>query len=452
MNAGLPKQLPASAFQNSAGEENAPDDTERNTGMYSDVHEDVSTGLPKQLPASTFQNSAGEENAPDNTERNTGMYSDVHENKSTGLPKQLPARRVLKPFGVYIHWPFCLSRCPYCDFYKEVKKDVPQDEIIDSYLQDLEYYHRFTQDKTVSSIFFGGGTPSLIKPQNIEKIINFIAKKWQIRKDVEISLEANPNSDRGNLFQELKTAGINRLSLGIQALNDKDLRFLGRTHNLKQAQKAIDEVINTFDNHSMDLIYARPKQSLNEWEEELKQATNFGFKHISLYQLTIEEGTVFAAKGIQALDDEAAVQMYAFTNDCLNANGYPQYEVSNYGLPCKHNLLYWEGDDYIGIGKSAHGRFMSEGKIYATTHHLNMEELTAQERAEELIIMGLRLNAGINKQRFFENCGLPFAKAANPQNLQNLISEGFLTETKNGIKATSKGFAVLNKIIEELCC
>ncbi|MBO5442639.1 MAG: radical SAM family heme chaperone HemW [Alphaproteobacteria bacterium] len=360
----------------------------------------------------------------------------------------------MQKLGIYIHWPYCLSKCPYCDFYKEVRKDVPQEQIIAEYLEDLDFYHNFTTDKNIISVFFGGGTPSLIQPQYIDKIINHIHKKWPCAKNMEISLEANPNSNRKNLFSDLKAAGINRLSLGVQALNDKDLKFLGRTHNLQTALKSIDEVIKTFDNHSIDLIYARPHQTLPEWKKELSAAVNLGLKQISLYQLTIEEGTVFAKKGILPLEEEAAAEMYSFTEDFLRQNGYPKYEVSNFAPPqyqSRHNLLYWQGDDYIGIGKSAHGRITHNGKIYATTHRRQTEELTPEERAEELIIMGLRLTEGINKKHFAEKCGIAFNDFVNKNKLQELKETGFLVETPSSLKATPLGFLVLNKLIEEIC-
>lgn len=372
---------------------------------------------------------------------------------STGLSPQMSVKRLFPvPFGIYLHWPYCLSKCPYCDFYKEVRKDVPQEEIINGYLEELDFYHRLTADKTVSSIFFGGGTPSLIEPQYLEKIITYISKLWPMSSQVEISLEANPNSNKPRLFSDLKTAGINRLSLGVQALNEADLKFLGRTHNKEQALLAIEEVIKTFNNHSIDLIYARPQQDIQAWNQELQQAVSFGFKHISLYQLTIEEGTFFAKKGIKPLEEEAAATMYSLTADYLNTHGYPQYEVSNYGQPCRHNLLYWQGDDYLGIGKSAHGRFNYYGKIYASVHPRQLEELTTQERAEELVIMGLRLNSGINKQHFQEICGLDFDNFINQEQLHTLVQEQYIENTLQSIKATPKGFLVLNKLIEELCC
>lgn len=368
------------------------------------------------------------------------------------MSEQLLAKQAFSiPFGIYLHWPFCKSKCPYCNFYKEVRKDIPQEEIINGYVKDLEYYHKLTANKTVSSIFFGGGTPSLIEPKYIEKIIDRVHRLWTTTDEVEISLEANPNSDRPGMFADLYQAGINRLSLGVQALNDKDLKFLGRTHNLKQAVQSIDEVLHCFNNHSMDLIYARPAQTADSWLKELTQAATFGFKHISMYQLTIEDGTFFARKGITALEEEAAAAMYDLTNVYLNSHGYPQYEVSNYGLPCRHNLLYWQGGDYLGIGKSAHGRITTGAKMYASLHPCQLEPLTAEERAEELVIMGLRLIEGINKRRFEQICGLSFDDFINQNNLQDLTAGGFLEDSAETLRATPNGFKVLNKLIEELC-
>lgn len=359
-----------------------------------------------------------------------------------------------KGFGIYIHWPYCLSKCPYCDFFSQARKDVNQDELINGYLQDLDFYRSFTEGRTVTSIFFGGGTPSLLKPQNIEKIINAVAKNWKLSPQAEISLEANPNTNRGNLFSDLRQAGINRLSLGVQAFNDQNLRFLGRTHNLAQALRSVDDVLHTFDNHSMDLIYALPQQTPQEWLNELSQAAAFGFKHLSLYQLTIEEGTFFAKKGIQPADEELAAALYNLTNDTLPSFGYNRYEVSNYardGFQSAHNKLYWQGCDYLGIGPAAHGRIQTDGKIFATTHHLQMECLTPAERAEELIIMGLRLTEGIDKSCFAENCNIPFDAFVNRTRLEKLKAQNLITDTPQNIRATNTGFLVLNYIIEELC-
>lgn len=373
-------------------------------------------------------------------------------------------------FGVYIHWPFCLSKCPYCDFYKEVKKNVPQEEIVAEYKRELDFYYQYTSENIVSSIFFGGGTPSLMKPENVAALIDYVAGKWKTASEIEISLEANPNSDYPEMFADLRRAGINRLSLGVQALNDADLRFLGRTHNLKQAYQAIDGVLQNFDNHSLDLIYARPQQKLSDWEKELAQAASFGMKHLSLYQLTIEEGTVFARKGIKALDEDAAGEMYLFTEDYLADKGIYKYEVSNYARPgyaSRHNLLYWTGQDYIGVGVSAHGRFCFSGfkgnleqkrrdrKIspiyYASTYNCRLEELSQAERAEELLLMGLRLTEGIDKRLFAENCGLDFDDFIDRERLKYLCEAGLLIDTPQNIRATREGFLVLNGIIEQLC-
>jgi len=358
------------------------------------------------------------------------------------------------PLSVYIHWPYCLSKCPYCDFFSKVNKNVDQEALISSYLEDLNRYHELTADQTVQSIFFGGGTPSLIEPQYIEKIINHIYKLWPTEQQVEISLEANPNTNHSHLFSNLKTAGINRLSLGVQALNDEALKFLGRTHNLSQALNAVEEIVKLFNNHSVDLIYARPNQTRISWQNELEQAVNLGLKHISLYQLTIEEGTFFARKGIKALEDEAAADLYIFTQHYLKSHGYPQYEISNFACPgyeSVHNLAYWRGQNYLGIGPSAHGRINTANKIYASTHRCRLEELTPQERAEELIIMGLRIKEGINKTRFQKQCGLSLDQVINREALKNLKQNNLLTEDSNSLQATPKGFLLLNKLIEELC-
>lgn len=389
--------------------------------------------------------------ADDITERSPSAYTEARESSSIG---ESPQRDFSQGFGIYIHWPYCLSKCPYCDFFSQIKKNVEQEDIIKGYLEDLDFYAELTKERTVTSIFFGGGTPSLIKPLLIEKIISHIAQKWTLADNAEISLEANPNSDRPDLFSDLRNAGINRLSLGIQALNDNDLRILGRTHNLKQAYQAMEEVLKLFDNHSIDLIYARPAQNLKQWQQEIKHAASFGFKHLSMYQLTIEEGTVFYKKGLQPAEENLASEMYNYTNQYLSAHGYPQYEISNYaqlGFESRHNQLYWSGSDYLGIGKSAHGRLKIDSKHYALTHRRIMEELTPEERAEELLLMGLRLNRGINKQNFEKQCGLNFDKFINADKLNMLIAEKTIINTDTSIKTTASGRLILNRLIEELC-
>ena len=355
--------------------------------------------------------------------------------------------------SVYFHWPYCKSKCPYCDFFKKVDPKVNQEALIESYINELEYYHALVPDRMVQSVFFGGGTPSLIKPALVEKLICCVAKLWPVSENVEISLEANPNTNKKALFADLKGAGINRLSLGVQALNDDDLRFFGRTHTLKEALESIESVIQTFDNHSIDLIYARPNQKLEDWLKEIDKAASFGLKHLSLYQLTIEEGTVFDMRGIKPLDDEKATRMYEQTVCFLRKKGYERYEVSNFakdGFESVHNKCYWKGDDYIGIGESAHGRLKTGGKHYAFVHPHTCEALTPSERAEELVLVGLRLKEGINKAHFKEICGFKTDDFINKDKLRELIEAGLLENTPETLKATDKGFLLIDKLALEL--
>ena len=359
----------------------------------------------------------------------------------------------MQRLGIYIHWPYCKSKCPYCDFFSTVKKNVNQTEIVDGYIADLEYYRGLNNDYRVESIFFGGGTPSLIAPRHIARLIDKIVALWPCAAKPEISLEANPNTDNGTLFADLRQAGINRLSLGVQALNDADLRFFGRTHNLAQAYKSIDEVLKNFDNHSVDLIYARPQQTPDEWKKELQTACSLGLKHLSLYQLTIEENTVFARKGIKPAAEELAGELYALSDEVLQNAGYLRYEVSNYarkGFQCRHNLGYWQGFDYVGIGNGGIGRLHIGGKPYHTFYPRQKEEIMPQERAEELLIMGLRLREGIDKKRFAAQCGLDFAAAVKAEKLRQFCGDGLLVDTDDRIYATDKGNLLLNYLIENL--
>ena len=359
-----------------------------------------------------------------------------------------------KELSIYFHWPFCKSKCPYCDFFSQIKKNINQDEIIASYIEQLIRYKEMLPDKNVVSVFFGGGTPSLIKPQNINHLLDKISKLWSVSKNCEISLEANPNTQTPTLFQDLRHAGINRLSLGVQSFDDDCLKFLGRSHNSKQAVQSIKDVIKNFDNHSIDLMYALPEQSKQNWLKQLSLATNFGLKHLSLYQLMIEENTVFYKKGIKGLDEEKANKLYLLTEDYLQSKGYQRYEVSNYAqndFQSVHNKAYWLGKDYIGIGKSSHGRLKIDNKHYALTDPLNMEELTAEERAEELIIMNIRLTQGISKQDFYQICGIHIDDFVNKNFVSEAVKQGLLIDEPNTIKATLKGFMLLDYLILGLC-
>ena len=355
--------------------------------------------------------------------------------------------------GVYIHWPFCRSKCPYCDFFSRVRKDVPQDKLVDGYLEEMDFYAEMTGPREITSVFFGGGTPSLLSPQNIERLLDYISKKWRLAKEAEISLEANPNSRHSSLFADLKQAGINRLSLGVQSLHDEDLNFLGRTHTAAEALSAIEEILRLFDNHSADLIYALPNQDIEVWEKDLRFVFSLGLKHLSLYQLTIEEGTVFAKKGVEPMTEEPAAEFYQRTGEAAAAAGYPRYEVSNFcrpGFECRHNLLYWEGGDYIGIGEGAHGRLTCGGDFFATTYRCRVEKLTSRERAEELLLTGLRLEKGIDKKNFEKICGLKFDVIIGASKRQQLRQLGLIEDSPARLKATSAGRLLLDRIVEEL--
>lgn len=360
----------------------------------------------------------------------------------------------MERLGVYIHWPYCKSKCPYCDFFSRVKKDVDQQQLVSSYLEDLEYYRSLNDNYRVETIFFGGGTPSLLEPRQVERIIDKIAALWPCAGNLEISLEANPNTDDGKLFADLRSAGINRLSLGVQALSDDGLKFLGRTHTLKQALASVDSVLKNFDNHSIDLIYARPGQKAEDWRKELQTAVGMGLRHLSLYQLTIEENTAFARKGVCPADDETALELSILSEDMLAQKGCRHYEVSNYavsGFECRHNLGYWQGYDYVGIGNGGVGRIHSKNGLLHTFYPRQSETVSAEERAEELLIMGLRLSEGIDKQRFAGQCGMDFASFVNSAALQIFLKEGLLSEDAASVKATAKGLRVLNYMIERLC-
>lgn len=356
--------------------------------------------------------------------------------------------------AIYIHWPFCKSKCPYCDFYKELARGCDEEKLISEYLEALKKYHDLLPERRIKSIFFGGGTPSLISAENIAKIINFICKNWTIADNIEVSLEANPNSNHPHMFKDLRAAGINRLSLGVQALNEADLHFLGRTHTLAEARRSLQEIVRIFDNHSADLIYARPQQSLQNWQKELQEICSYGLKHLSLYQLTIEENTVFYNKKVKPLDEEKAADLYSFTREYAAEHGYNLYEVSNFaqaGYESRHNLTYWQGGDYIGIGKSAQGRLTLNGDFFAADYPFCNEKLSAAERAEELIITGLRLVRGLDKATFQNIIGEPLEKFINSAALKNLKELNMLTETPQSLTAAPQGFLVLNTLISELC-
>ncbi len=380
--------------------------------------------------------------------------------------------------AIYIHWPFCLSKCPYCDFNSHVRGAIDEDIWADGLMKELDHYRQLSGPRNISSIFFGGGTPSLMSAGLVEKLLNRIAQNWAMAPDVEITLEANPTSVEAGKFRDFSTAGINRLSLGIQALNDADLKALGREHNMKEAREAIDLSQKYFKRSSFDLIYTRMGQSLGDWEKELTEALTMAVGHLSLYQLTIERGTAFHtahSKGRLILPGEdLSADMYDLTQAICDAHGLPSYEVSNHarmGEESRHNLTYWHYADYIGVGPGAHGRLETDGEIYGFCQDRSPEKwlanavaqghataqkdfLTVQMRAEEMIMMGLRLTGGIDLKSFEKRIGQKIDKFINQAYLQNLFELGYMEkgvyESGYHLRATPQGRPLLNSLLAQI--
>ena len=373
-------------------------------------------------------------------------------------------------FGIYVHWPFCLSKCPYCDFNSHVVANVDQSQWADALVRELTFMRDLTGPRRVSSIFFGGGTPSLMDVSTVEAVIGAIQRLWHVDNDVEISLEANPTSVEADRFKGYRAAGVNRLSLGVQSLDDKELKFLGRLHTADEALKAIGLARDIFPRLSFDLIYARPGQTREAWSRELELALAHAVDHLSLYQLTIEEGTAFAKlyeKGSFKLPDEDdAVALYTLTGEICARHGMSAYEVSNYAKPdseCRHNLVYWRYGDYVGVGPGAHGRLTTaEGRIAtaalkapgawlasveARDHGLETREfVSAGEQGDEMMLMGLRLTEGVSLSRFERFAGKPIEASR----LESLVAQGFLHRKGDLISTTSEGRLVLNGVLGRL--
>lgn len=367
-------------------------------------------------------------------------------------------------FGIYIHWPFCKSKCPYCDFNSHVAESIDHQRWLKAYLTELDYWANQTSDRTVSSIFLGGGTPSLMKPETVQGIIDFIQSKWRMTNACEITLEANPTSIEADKFQGFRAAGINRVSIGVQSLNAADLKFLGREHNPEQARAAIELAAKTFDRFSFDLIYARPNQTVESWKNELQDALKMAGNHLSLYQLTIEQGTPFFtrhARGeFQVPEQDHAADLYDVTQEIMEQAGLPAYEVSNHARPgeeSRHNLTYWHYDDYIGVGPGAHGRVALDGQKFATRTHrapeLWMERVerdrhghhphnpvSATAELQERIMMGLRLKEGIPAVQ------VP-SEIFQGERFKKLVSEGFMADRRDVLVTTPQGFKCLNAVL-----
>ena len=377
-------------------------------------------------------------------------------------------------FGIYIHWPFCRSKCPYCDFNSHVRERIDHARWRNGLLAELEHYARDTQGRVVTSIFFGGGTPSLMEPETVAALIARVRDLWPVAGDVEITLEANPTSAEIEKFRAFQAGGINRVSLGVQSLVANDLKFLGRQHDAAQALAAVRMAAETFDRFSFDLIYARPGQTPDQWRQELDRALDFAAGHISLYQLTIEPGTQFeqaVARGdFRVLDEERAAELYEATVARLGAAGLADYEISNFARPgeeSRHNLTYWRYGDYVGIGPGAHGRLTIGGDKVATRQHrapeawLDLVEkdghatrqrdlVPRPERLNEMLMMGLRLKEGVPRAGIEAESAQPFARALDQARLRRLIDGGFLSLTDGRLAATQSGRQRLDAVLAAL--
>jgi len=376
------------------------------------------------------------------------------------------------PFGVYIHWPFCLSKCPYCDFNSHVRHvAIDETRYVAAFAAEIAATAARVPGRTVSTIFFGGGTPSLMQPQTVAAILDAIGRHWRVAPDAEITLEANPTSVEATRFRGYRTAGVNRVSLGVQSLDDAVLKELGRLHTAREALDAVAVARGIFERYSFDLIYARPGQTVAAWRAELARAIAEAAEHLSLYQLTIEPDTPFAALhagGKLVLpDDDLGRDLYDLTLDHCAAAGLPAYEVSNHARPgaeCRHNLVYWRYGEYAGIGPGAHGRLVVDGARRATATEkrpeawlmrvetqghglLTDDPLNREERADEFLLMGLRLAEGIDPQRYAALAGRPL----DSRRVAILREEGAIYVEESGrLRVTRAGFPVLDAVVADL--
>lgn len=380
--------------------------------------------------------------------------------------------RIDPGFGVYVHWPFCLSKCPYCDFNSHVRRaPIDEERYVEAFRAELAHRADLTGGRTVASIFFGGGTPSLMKPRTVEAVLEAIAENWTVDPNVEVTLEANPSSVEAERFRGYRAAGVNRVSLGVQALNDTDLRALGRLHSRAEALAALAIATKTFSRASFDLIYARPGQSVEGWRAELREALAIAPEHLSLYQLTIEPDTMFErlerAGKLVVPDIDTQRALWDVTQDTMNRAGMPAYEISNHARPgaeSRHNLIYWRYGEYVGVGPGAHGRIV-QGKArraQSTEKHPEMwltcveteghgliedEALSIEEQGDEFLLMGLRLSEGIDPQRFQSLTG----KALAASRVADLIADGLVEYTREGrLRVSPEGFPVLDAVVADL--
>jgi putative oxygen-independent coproporphyrinogen III oxidase len=375
-------------------------------------------------------------------------------------------------FGVYVHWPFCLSKCPYCDFNSHVRREpIDEPRFVRAFAAEIAATAARVPDRTVSTIFFGGGTPSLMQPSTLAGVLDAVAKHWHVAPDAEITLEANPTSVEATRFRGYRTAGVNRVSLGVQALDDRVLTELGRLHSAREALDAVAVARSVFGRYSFDLIYTRPGQQPQDWARELRGALAEAGEHLSLYQLTIEPETPFAALHaagkLRLPDEDTARALYDTTQEICAAHGLPAYEISNNARPggeCRHNLVYWRAHEYAGIGPGAHGRLDIGGDRHAVATEKRPESwlmrveangsgvvtddvLTREERSDEFLLMGLRLAEGIDIARYAEIAGRPL----DAVRIATLHEHGLVETTPAGrLRVTLPGFPVLDAVVADL--
>ncbi len=382
----------------------------------------------------------------------------------------------MRHFGIYIHWPFCEAKCPYCDFNSHVEESIDEARWLAAYLSELNRYANTTSKKTVTSVFFGGGTPSLMGAQTLGEIITVIKDLWNLWENAEVTLEANPSSVEKNKFIEFQKNGVNRLSLGVQSLDEDSLLFLGRKHSASEAKEAAILASEVFERFSLDVIYGLPGQSLHKWKRELAEILKLVTTHISAYQLTIEPGTQFSRDKVQTSGEAVERKLFDYTCDFFEKENLTAYEVSNFAKPgheCLHNCTYWTGDDYIGVGPGSHGRLTKpvidslETQTYATlgikspkkwlenveekgSGDLRSTKLKLSERIDELIICGLRMAKGLNTGRFFNQTGVSLYDVINKDKLLTFQERGLVKQNKDNLFLTHKGRSFLNYLAVEL--